>query len=147
MFWKAWLGYLGRKKWLMSRKCLYLLGKFMDCMSITQTFNLDFFPLMHNLRIHIIENILLTEISCISGMSLNCRLNQHSVILDFMLWLEVIWGEEKLKQSYAPVWEDSQPYQITVCCFLLWAFLPKIVLALKGNYFSILESSEVSRAT
>lgn len=27
----------------MSRKCLYLLGKFMDCMSITQTFNLDFF--------------------------------------------------------------------------------------------------------
>ena len=64
-----------------------------------------------------------------------------------MLWLEIILVEEKLKWSYAPVWEYIHPYQIAVCCFLSLAFLLKTALALKRNYFSFLESYKISSAT
>lgn len=64
-----------------------------------------------------------------------------------MLWLEVILVEEKLKWSHAPVWAYIHPCQIGVCCFLSLAFLPQTALALKGNYFSFLESYKISSAT
>lgn len=74
---------------------------------------------------------------------------QHLVIFKGVLcigWKSFV-VERNLKWSYVPVWEDSHPYQIAMCCFLYLALLPKTALALRGNYFSILESYKISGAT
>lgn len=107
-----------------------------------------FISLRHNLRIHAVEKHCRKLRFHLFLVWVELLTYQESVIFKgvFMLWLEVIWGKES-SSDHMSLWEDIHPYQIALCCFLCLAFLPKIGLALKGNYFSILESCKISRAT
>ena len=90
----------GGERWLMRRKCMDLLiVQFIVCKPTTYILSVRKLSLMHSMRIHAVEKFI-TNLDLIYFWCKSELLTyHHSVIFrgDFMLWLEVILVEEKLK--------------------------------------------------